>query len=241
MNCVGVAENVGGESWQVYPFWGMDTEEGDDDNPLSLHKYLYASENPVNNLDPSGNDDFDMASLGVSESMSETLDMMPSSGTQLISNAKVYPVVVVSAGMSTYTPMSQVKNQAQANLTGLPLGMPIRIAVPSSIDPQALVNQWRSTTPPSRWTYIRFAAFWRPSGPNDYKQGPGNAIYDAFGNFEFGATGASAGFDLETLAGAAQAIKGGENSLINQGDIAEGYEAIKDGGTLSTVRERLFP
>ena len=56
MNCVGVAENVGGESWQVYPFWGMDTEEGDDDNPLSLHKYLYADANPVDNVDHSGND-----------------------------------------------------------------------------------------------------------------------------------------------------------------------------------------
>ena len=54
----------------------MDTEEGDDDNPLSLHKYLYASASPVNRIDPSGNDDFDMASLGVSESMSETLDSM---------------------------------------------------------------------------------------------------------------------------------------------------------------------
>jgi RHS repeat-associated protein len=57
-------------------FWGMDTDEGDDTDPLSLHKYLYASGNPVSRVDPSGNDDFDMASLGVSESMSETLDAM---------------------------------------------------------------------------------------------------------------------------------------------------------------------
>jgi RHS repeat-associated protein len=55
-------------------FWGMDTEEGDPQSPLSLHKYLYGSASPVNNVDPSGNDDFDMASIGVGESMSETLD-----------------------------------------------------------------------------------------------------------------------------------------------------------------------
>jgi RHS repeat-associated protein len=57
-------------------FWGMDTDEGDDHEPLSLHKYLYASANPVNNIDPSGHDDFDMASIGTSESMSETLYSM---------------------------------------------------------------------------------------------------------------------------------------------------------------------
>jgi cell wall-associated NlpC family hydrolase len=34
----------------------MDTEEGDDQDPLSLHKYSYAEGNPVGNLDPSGND-----------------------------------------------------------------------------------------------------------------------------------------------------------------------------------------
>ena len=36
-------------------FWTMDTFEGDEDNPLSLHKYLYAAGNPVNISDPSGN------------------------------------------------------------------------------------------------------------------------------------------------------------------------------------------
>jgi len=43
----------------------MDTDEGDDEEPLSLHKYLYASANPVNRIDPSGNDD-----------VSDTLDSM---------------------------------------------------------------------------------------------------------------------------------------------------------------------
>lgn len=36
-------------------FWSMDRYEGDDESPLSLHKYLYAQGNPVNNLDASGN------------------------------------------------------------------------------------------------------------------------------------------------------------------------------------------
>jgi RHS repeat-associated protein len=28
-------------------FWGMDTEEGNEEDPLSMHKYLYTKANPV--------------------------------------------------------------------------------------------------------------------------------------------------------------------------------------------------
>jgi hypothetical protein len=35
----------------------MDSYEGNPNDPLSLHKYLYASGNPVGRIDPSGNDD----------------------------------------------------------------------------------------------------------------------------------------------------------------------------------------
>jgi RHS repeat-associated protein len=35
-------------------FWTIDTWEGNDDEPLSLHKYIYAQANPVDYLDPSG-------------------------------------------------------------------------------------------------------------------------------------------------------------------------------------------
>ena len=37
-------------------FWTMDTDEGDQEDPLSLHKYLYGADDPVNLDDPSGND-----------------------------------------------------------------------------------------------------------------------------------------------------------------------------------------
>src|SRR5262249_44402927 len=37
-------------------FWTMDTYEGDPGSPLSLHKYLYVANDPVNRLDQSGND-----------------------------------------------------------------------------------------------------------------------------------------------------------------------------------------
>ena len=34
----------------------MDTDEGDREDPLSLHKYIYCEGNPVNNVDPTGHD-----------------------------------------------------------------------------------------------------------------------------------------------------------------------------------------
>jgi RHS repeat-associated protein len=35
-------------------FWSMDSFEGNDENSLSLHKYLYTEADPVNNTDPCG-------------------------------------------------------------------------------------------------------------------------------------------------------------------------------------------
>jgi RHS repeat-associated protein len=37
-------------------FWTMDTYDGSSEDPLSLHKYLYGADNPVNIVDPSGHD-----------------------------------------------------------------------------------------------------------------------------------------------------------------------------------------
>jgi len=46
-------------------FWSMDTYEGNSQDPLSLHKYLYVAANPINQIDPSGNQIDDVvAALG---------------------------------------------------------------------------------------------------------------------------------------------------------------------------------
>jgi RHS repeat-associated protein len=43
-------------------FWTMDTFEGDLFAPASLHQYQYSSANPVNRIDPGGQEDADVAS-----------------------------------------------------------------------------------------------------------------------------------------------------------------------------------
>ncbi len=54
-------------------FLTMDTDEGDQEEPLSLHKYLYASCSPVDRIDPSGNDDGDVGSLQASTGLAAGL------------------------------------------------------------------------------------------------------------------------------------------------------------------------
>jgi RHS repeat-associated protein len=41
-------------------FLTMDTDEGDPEEPLRLHKYLYCRANPVNSTDPTGHGEFDV-------------------------------------------------------------------------------------------------------------------------------------------------------------------------------------
>jgi RHS repeat-associated protein len=48
-------------------FWSMDSFEGLHDQPLSLHKYLYARANSVNRRDPTGKDDIEEELTAASE------------------------------------------------------------------------------------------------------------------------------------------------------------------------------
>ena len=49
-------------------FWTMDSYEGNSSEPLSLHKYLYANADPINRIDPSGQNST-LAECGISETI----------------------------------------------------------------------------------------------------------------------------------------------------------------------------
>jgi hypothetical protein len=55
-----------------------DTTEGDNEDPLTLHKYLYCAGNPVNQCDPSGHDfgEFEMG-FGIGLTLESLLDYRP--------------------------------------------------------------------------------------------------------------------------------------------------------------------
>jgi len=55
-------------------FWGMDSFEGDDNDPPSLHKYSYTENNPVNDTDTDGNE---IDEIGGALSVMDTLNAIP--------------------------------------------------------------------------------------------------------------------------------------------------------------------
>lgn len=66
---------------QTGRFMSMDTVEGDTQDPLSLHRYIHAEQDPVNNLDPSGNEiDEVMGSFAVAA----TINVMPTLSYQAV-------------------------------------------------------------------------------------------------------------------------------------------------------------
>jgi RHS repeat-associated protein len=225
-------------------FWTMDTFAGNNEDPLSLHKYRYVADNPVTGLDPSGHED--IGGMMMAMDISASLDAIPGILTtpmQVISHGgAIYPVVVVTLPNGTqYMPETKVKNNAQAVRAGVPINTAIYISVPAEVDPQDLVEYWTEEKKlgPLRDNFANFLDFWRPGGSHDFKLL--NPLFDAFGNFGFGATGYSAGFSLRGLQFAADEAHGFLNNPINSADILSGFNATSKGGKLSAKTTNLVP
>jgi RHS repeat-associated protein len=143
----------------------------------------------------------------------------------------LYPALLVTLpNGSQYFAMTTVKNGAQAASYGLHVGSAAAIAVPAAQDPQAEVNYWQNTALKG---LAPFLIYWRPGGPHDYKII--DPMFDAYGNSQFGATGAAAGFSCQTLTGVGDAAHHGHNNPINTNDIESGFNAIRNGGRLSVM------
>jgi hypothetical protein len=150
----------------------------------------------------------------------------------LVDPSGLYPAIQVTLpNGTTYIPKTAVKNSAQALAYGLPLGTPTAIAVPPGANPQGEVECWKKT--PYKGP-VPFYFYWSDPAHN-YKvvNGP---MYDAYGNFEYGATGDAAAYPPWMLQDAANHLHpGGVNNPINTNDIQSGYNAIAAGGTLSII------
>jgi RHS repeat-associated protein len=68
--------------------WSMDTWEGSSGSPISLHKYLYASINPINRIDRNGHEDADLSSFSLGVGVNATLQ-----GIALVSRTVVMQFV----------------------------------------------------------------------------------------------------------------------------------------------------
>jgi RHS repeat-associated protein len=62
------------QSENVDRFWTMDTYEGTTADPISLHKYLFVSANPINRFDPSGHQDYmdELAAAKIGSTLAQT-------------------------------------------------------------------------------------------------------------------------------------------------------------------------
>jgi RHS repeat-associated protein len=226
-------------------FWTADTTDGNNEDPLSLHKYLYAEDDPVDGSDPSGNDDsLDSMSMAVYSSVLQlSLNTLESVGVVSAATAP-YPVLVVTMGSKQYMPETTVKDDAQAAIIpGAVKGVTkIYIAVPPTANPQAMVNYWSNHS--FYDNEFAFRDYFKIGGAHDYKndkQFADRAIFDAFGNFNYGACGEAAGVPHWLLQHEANKGKPGGNNPINTADINSGFDAIEKGGTLSTKMESLVP
>ncbi len=96
-------------------FWTQDTFEGSQSDPLSLHKYLYAADNPVNMVDPSG-ENSDVISFNISGAMAASLAAFTAAS---IYEAKTHAIgnLMVAAWNQTTADASSLADAAESALS----------------------------------------------------------------------------------------------------------------------------
>jgi RHS repeat-associated protein len=129
-------------------FWSMDGYEGTDTDPLSLHKYLYASASPIDRVDPSGNDD--IAEVSAAQGIGEELDtqVSPAQALRAEADAKVADIYFVfglgnfgGGGKFAGIPFVPVPHAyVYANLRGVNKGERFDVGV-YSVGPSKFLNE----------------------------------------------------------------------------------------------------
>lgn len=102
-------------------FWTADSTDGNNEDPLSLHKYLYAQDDPVNMDDPSGHDG-DLISLDVATSIGAGLDGFYNGGVVYAGQALQTTIIGVQNGETESEILGDYLNQVG---TGIELGIAV--------------------------------------------------------------------------------------------------------------------
>jgi len=79
-------------------FWSMDSFEGSQNDPLSLHKYLYTHADPINNTDPSGNES--LIGISIASTLSVGLHGQYDAGVSVVGNSLKNTIIGVYSGAS---------------------------------------------------------------------------------------------------------------------------------------------
>jgi hypothetical protein len=134
-------------------------------------------------------------------------------------------------------PMTKIKNTAQQRALGKARGTMIPILVPDGVNPQQIIDFWSASSTLFPLNLPAFTGAFMPGGLYDFKlpSRGGGPIYDAFGNFLYGASGEAAGISALMLQGVGDLIHGGQNDPINVGDINTGIYAIRLGGMIKLI------
>ena len=149
-----------------------------------------------------------------------------------ITSQVLQAVVVTSPTGVQYMPTTWIKNSAQAEVLRRSVFSRVPIFVPPGQNPQATINRWSRTTFPSNLQSF-YNAFNPWTGSMNFKLG--NPIFDAYGNWIYGASGQAGGIPASLLQGVGHAVHGGLNDPVNVFDIQLGIDAAMISGTVNVV------
>jgi RHS repeat-associated protein len=119
-------------------FWTQDRYEGNQSDPISLHRYLYAADDPVNKIDPSGNEGIEamLAALAIDASLN-AIQFAPVSAKQ----------VVPSCGPEVYKQVRRTLWRMEAGFRPLDI----------SQKKKGCSALWRSSTAEAAWDITELA------------------------------------------------------------------------------------
>ncbi len=121
-------------------FWTIDTYDGDQTDPLSLHKYLYCEANPANHIDPSGHD---MGDLMISMGIGATIGGL-SSAVANVAEGRAITARSVFEGAALGAVLGPLAGYIPAVGVGLGVGGAVYSGLsygPTLLDPNATLEQ----------------------------------------------------------------------------------------------------